>query len=93
MNVFSNLTKSLAKRSKIPQIVVPEFLENMMAPLQNVTEYNQHEIDICKGNLLMRVREWKKVNHDGEPSKEIMDGFYRDIQQSGEFELYVKIVQ
>jgi hypothetical protein len=83
MNIIKGIASNFSKGSKVPKVIVPEFIDNMLKPLQNITEYNQYEIDICKGNLLMKCRDWKKENRFGEPSKEDMDKFYQVIQDAG----------
>ena len=84
MNIIKSITNTLSnKGNKVPKIVIPEFLENMLTPLQDMREYNQYEIDICKGNLLMKCRQWKLENPAATPSKEVMDSFYHSIQQTG----------
>ena len=82
--IVSEIGRKLTKTSPPPKFIVPTIIENLLQPFQESKDLNQEEIDVCKGNILLKWHRWRKFNFK-DPSEEQVNKFYVEIGQTGKF--------
>lgn len=86
---MAEISRSLQKSPPISKLSLPDVVQNMLAPVQNLEKLNQYEIDICKGNVLIKYYQWRKEEtFRGYPTHEDIAQFYSEIENTGELHPY-----
>jgi hypothetical protein len=81
--IVAEIGKRLTKSSPPPKFIVPTIVQNLLQPFQESKDLNQDEIDVCKGNMLLKWHNWRKINFK-DPSEEEVNKFYLEIGQTGD---------
>jgi hypothetical protein len=82
--LVAEISRSLQKSPPISKLSLPDVVQNMLAPVQNLEKLNQSEIDICKGNVLIKYYQWRKEEaFRGYPTQEDIAKFYAEIENTG----------
>jgi hypothetical protein len=81
--LVAEISRSLQKSPLITKLSLPDAVQNMLIPLQNLDKLNQYEIDICKGSVLIKYYQWKKEEtFRGYPTQEDIAKFYSEIENT-----------
>jgi hypothetical protein len=82
--LVAEISRSLQKSPPISKLSLPDVVQHMLAPVQNLEKLNQSEIDICKGNVLIKYYQWRKEEaFRGYPTQEDIAKFYAEIENIG----------
>lgn len=82
--IVAEISRSLQRPPTVKKLSIPNILQNILQPVQQIENLNQNEIDICKGNVLLSYYKWRKEEaFRGYPTKEDIQKFYSKIEDTG----------
>ena len=88
--VVAEISRALQKSPSIPKLSLPDLVQNILKPVQQLEKLNQSEIDICKGNILISYYKWRKEEEfRGFPKLEDIKKFYSEIENTGNFKHFL----
>jgi hypothetical protein len=81
--LVAEISRSLQKSPLISKLSLPDAVQNMLIPLQNLDKLNQYEIDICKGSVLIKYYQWRnEETFRGYPTQDDIAKFYSEIENT-----------
>lgn len=82
--LVAEISRSLQKSPPVSKLSLPDVIQNLLIPVQNLEKLNQYEIDICKGMVLIKYYQWRKEKEfRGSPTQEDIAKFYSEIENTG----------
>lgn len=82
--IVAEISRSLQRSPPIAKLSLPDVVQNILKPVQQIEKLNQAEIDICKGNILITYYKWRKEeSFRGFPTQEDIKKFYAEIENTG----------